>query len=81
MTIGAVLGTKLPQAHLLDGLDHKSREVVLPQPFAQRRRHQAGLLTPTRNEVLGHCGIVVAGPDGAVSFAATSEVVAISPPL
>jgi hypothetical protein len=64
VAVCAVVGVELVEVHLLDGLDHKPRQVVLGQPLAQRRRHQKRLLTSTLDEVEGHGRIVFAPPDG-----------------
>ncbi len=65
MTVLAVVGIELSQIHLLDGLDHKPRQMILRKPLAKRGWHQKSLLTITSNEVMGHGGIVSARPDRA----------------
>jgi hypothetical protein len=44
-------------------LQHEPRQMVLGQPLPQRRRQQQLLITITRDEVLGHAGIVQTPPD------------------
>jgi hypothetical protein len=51
------------EIHLLDGLDHKPREMPFRQPLAHIRRHQKRLLAITSDEALSHHGIVLNPPD------------------
>jgi hypothetical protein len=59
MPIGAIRGQERAQVELVDRVDHKPREVILGQPFAQARRQQQLLLAITRQEVMRHPEIVV----------------------
>src|SRR6202035_3437327 len=64
MPVLAIRPIEALKIQLLDDLDHKPRQMILRQPIPHIRRQQIPLLTITINEVLGHPGIPLTGPDG-----------------
>jgi hypothetical protein len=64
VTIGPIRGIERAQAHLLDRIDHKPRQMIWREPIPNVGRQQKPLLTTTLNEVLRHTEIVFNGADG-----------------
>jgi hypothetical protein len=77
VTVGAISGVERGQIHLRDRVDHKPREVIVGQPFAQARRQQQLLLAITRHEVLRHAGMAFLETGAFVGLVVPGETVVV----